>query len=99
MMAPDDFPCQAWYMPTNGAPKEATLTGWTNASKLWLYSTTRTLHAAQCFESPEATVKAEIEREILQKKRLRKHLADCSVRIAALEAMQAEISQKNNSKV
>lgn len=99
MIAPDTFPCQAWYMSTNGAPKEATLTGWTNASKLWLYSTSRTLHAAQCFESPEAAVKAEIEREILQKKRLRKHLADCSVRIAALEAMQAEISQKNNPKV
>lgn len=99
MLSPEKFPCTAWHLTPTLVVREVTLTGWTNASKLWLYSTTRTLHTAQCFESPEVAVRAEIEREILQKKRLRKHLADCSVRIAALEVMQAEISQKNNPKV
>lgn len=99
MIAPDTFPCQAWYMSTNGAPKEATLTGWTNASKLWLYSTSRTLHAAQCFESPEAAVKAEIESANAECMRLRKLLTAAEDKRCDAILLHAEISQKNNPKV
>lgn len=101
-MAPDTFPCQAWYV-TDFGLQEVALTGWAGRQMLWLNCTSTTkkklVHAGEVFRTPEAAVQQALNDNETNRSRLQNLLSRCATKERSLLVMQAEISQKNNPKV
>lgn len=99
-MAPDTFPCQAWYMPSPTEVVEVTLYQWSNQRvKQWFYTSKQMIHSGRVFNTALEAVTAEIEKTNTECQRLRKLLSAAEEARTDAILLQAEISQKNNSKV